>query len=90
VSVCSDPTVQHPTARSSSRIFVVQLLVRLILTIAFPLFQSTPSLRWVLVLLYMIGCGSVAFLYTWYLPVWNNFHGLNWVLINDFIIVGVL
>jgi hypothetical protein len=69
----SDPTVQHPTARSSSRIFVAQLLVRLTLTIAFPLMQSTPSLRWVLVLLYVLGCGSVAFLYTWYLPVRSLF-----------------
>ena len=65
----SDPTAQHPLARSSSRVVVAQLLLRLVLTVTFPLLQLAPSLKWLMIVMYTLGCASVAALYTWYLPV---------------------
>lgn len=67
----SDPTALHPLARPSSRTTVIQLVVRLVFTVVFPLLQPQPSLRWVLILLYVVGCATVAFVFTWQLPYYR-------------------
>jgi hypothetical protein len=64
-----NPLSEHPFARASSRLVVAQLLIRLVLTVAFPLLQLVPSLKWVMVLLFLIGCSLMAAIYTFFLPV---------------------
>jgi hypothetical protein len=55
----------NPTARPSSRTVMTQLVVRLVLTVIFPLLQNTPRLKWVLIIVYLVGCSVVALMYTW-------------------------
>jgi hypothetical protein len=55
----------NPQARPSSRVDVVQQLVRLSLTISYILLSPYPTLKWVLVVLYAVGCALVAAMNTY-------------------------
>lgn len=52
---------------------VMQMVVKLLLTVSYILLGSYPQLHWVLVLIYLCGCSYVAWLYTWHLPYYNAY-----------------
>jgi hypothetical protein len=62
--ISRDPFSSHPLARSSSRIIVAQLLLRLLLSVVYPFVTD-----WIKIILFCGGCCLIAFLYTYYLPV---------------------
>ena len=61
-------TGDNPTARPCSRVILVQLLVKTVLTIAFVILAPMSSMRIVLIILLLLGTGLVASLYSWSMP----------------------
>jgi hypothetical protein len=65
--VSRNPMGGHPLARSSGRLTMLQLLLKLILVVTFNLIGPLNQ-PWILIIIYTVGNTLLCFVYTWQLP----------------------